>query len=535
MSKNYLKKYKFRVNPYDHQFETWDTSKRFKYYALLWEMGIGKSKITIDTFSFMFDNGWINAALIFGNKGSYENWLDEHIPEHLPKHINYKIGIWRANPKVKEKKALEEMFQPTKEVCLKIFIMNIEALSHKRSLDVAVKFTTSHDTFAVIDESTTIKNPKSLRTKAAWSIGRLAKARRILTGSAIDDGPLKAWAQFQFLKPGCLGYTSYYAFRAQFALLEDMETKSKTFKVVVGYKNLEYMREIISKNASIIKTKDCLDLPKKTYLKYNVELTNEQKKHYTLLKEQAFTVIDDMSEETKMTGKTKKMLQKELNFLKEYGANGLQMGSDLYYKKGKDIMRGSKKLVTTKIILTKLLRLHQVVCGHLKDDDGKIHKLKHNRLDVLDSVLEETQGRVIIWANFRENVKEIYKFLCDKYGREKVVHYFGDTTQEDRARAKRVLKRGQEEKVKYFVGNQQTGGFGLNLTAATTAIYYSNNFVGEYRNQSEKRIHRIGQTKPVTYIDLVSPKTIDEKIIKALQSKKSLSDLVTPSNWKEFF
>jgi SNF2 family DNA or RNA helicase len=487
MSKNYLKKYKFRVNPYDHQFETWDKSKRFKYYGLLWEMGIGKSKITIDTFSFMFDNGWINAVLIFGNKGSYENWLDEHIPEHIPKHINYKIGIWRSVLRVKEKRALEEMFQPTKEVCLKIFIMNIEALSHKRSLDIATKFIRSHDTFSVIDESTTIKNPKSLRTKAAWTIGRLSKARRILTGSAIDDGPLKAWAQFQFLKPGCLGYTSYYTFRAQFALLEDMETKSKSFKVVVGYKNLEYLREIISKNASIIKTKDCLDLPKKTYLSYNVELTDEQKKHYTLLKENAFTVLDE------------------------------------------------KSIVTTKIVLTKLLRLHQVVCGHLKDDNGKLHKLKHNRLDVLDSVLEETQGRVIIWANFRENVKEIYKFLCDKYGREKVVHYFGDTKQEDRARAKRVLKRGQEEKVKYFIGNQQTGGFGLNLTAATTAIYYSNNFVGEYRNQSEKRIHRIGQTKPVKYIDLVSPKTIDEKIIKALRSKKSLSDLVTPSNWKEFF
>ena len=263
-----MEKYKFKTKPYKHQYDCWMRSRRNKYYAYLMEMGTGKSKVTLDVAAYMYDQGWINAMIIFANKGSYENWLTEHIPTHLPGHINYEVAIWRSNLKVKEKKKLENLLT-SRKMTLKILIMNIEALPFQRSFNVASKFTKNNDTMAVVDESTTIKNPKAKRTKAAFKIGKLSKARRILTGSPVDNRPLDIWAQYEFLCPGLLGHTSYYSFRAQYAELQEMRTAARSFKVVVGYKNLDRLRVAIAKYAFIIKSEDCLDLPPKIYEKYN--------------------------------------------------------------------------------------------------------------------------------------------------------------------------------------------------------------------------------------------------------------------------
>ena len=85
----------------------------------------------------------------------------------------------------------------------------------------------------------------------------------------------------------------------------------------------------------------------------------------------------------------------------------------------------------------------------------------------------------------------------------------------------------KDPKIRYFVGQPQSGGLGLTLTAASYAIYYSNSFDLEIRLQSEDRCHRIGTTNNVTYIDIEANKTVDGKIIKALRDKKNLADLVT--------
>jgi len=485
--------YRFKIKPYKHQYDAWLRNRRNKYYAYLAEMGTGKSKILIDTAAYMYDQGWINAIIIFGLKGMYLNWLDE-IKLNMPEHINYKVGVWSAAIKVVELRKIDELFT-TKEMSLKILLMNIESLAFDRSKNLALKFTSFYDTMAVVDESTTIKNQKAARTRAAWKIGKLAKVRRILTGSAMDNKPLDIWAQFQFLSNGLLGYTSFVAFRAQYAILEDMTIRAKgalrQFKTVVGYRNLEGLKKSIEKYSFIVKKDDCLDLPPKVYEKYFVELSDEQKYHYERLKKESMTVLSETA------------------------------------------------IVTTKIVLTKLLRLHQLVCGHLVDDDKNIHPIPHYRLTALGSILEEVRGRVIIWANYRACISDIEAFLMKEYGEGSTITYYGETSSDDRDEARRVFKRGSEKeyssKVRFLVGNPQTAGYGLNLTAANTVIYYSNSFDGEKRNQSEDRAHRIGQTEKVTYVDLIAKGTIDEKILAALRVKKSLADLIVSSNWRFFF
>jgi len=84
------------------------------------------------------------------------------------------------------------------------------------------------------------------------------------------------------------------------------------------------------------------------------------------------------------------------------------------------------------------------------------------------------------------------------------------------------------------VGNPQTGGYGITLTAASTVIYYSNGYDLEKRLQSEDRAHRIGQKKSVTYIDLIAEKTVDEKIVKALRKKINIASEVLGEDLKEW-
>jgi SNF2 family DNA or RNA helicase len=171
------------------------------------------------------------------------------------------------------------------------------------------------------------------------------------------------------------------------------------------------------------------------------------------------------------------------------------------------------------------MRLQQICCGFLQPDEGEIQSLDNNRTDELLNILDETQGKVIIWASYTYDIKKIRDTLSEKYGEESVACYYGETPQDER---QTIVEEFQdpENPLRFFVGQPRTGGYGITLTAANTVIYYSNSYDLEIRLQSEDRAHRIGQTNKVTYIDLVSPNTIDEKILIALKSKIDIAGQV---------
>jgi SNF2 family DNA or RNA helicase len=175
------------------------------------------------------------------------------------------------------------------------------------------------------------------------------------------------------------------------------------------------------------------------------------------------------------------------------------------------------KTVTTMTALTQLMRLHQITCGHFSADDGTIQEVKNNRLAELLDVLEEVEGKAIIWAHYQHDVRNIFKILEEKFGPGSVVHYYGKTLPEQRDYAIKNFKNNN--KVRFFVGTPQTGGYGITLTQANTVIYYSNGYDLEKRMQSEDRAHRIGQKKTVTYVDIIAEETVDTKIVKSLRKK----------------
>ena len=185
----------------------------------------------------------------------------------------------------------------------------------------------------------------------------------------------------------------------------------------------------------------------------------------------------------------------------------------------------SGELSTTTNVLTQIMRLQQICLGHLTDDDGQIHELPSNRLAALLQITEELQGSALIWATWSRDVRSIAQALRERFTDGSVAMLHGETPDAER---QGIVERFQDvaDPLRFIVGHPKTGGYGLTLTAASTVIYYSNSYDLELRLQSEDRAHRIGQTSSVTYVDLIAPKTLDEKIVEALRNKSNIASTI---------
>ncbi len=216
-----------------------------------------------------------------------------------------------------------------------------------------------------------------------------------------------------------------------------------------------------------------MDLPDKTFIEEHVEMTKEQTKAYNEMKDLCMAQLS------------------------------------------------SGEIVTTTQALTKLLKLHQILTGFVIDDEGTTHELPSNRIKRLLQIAEAKKPLVIFCA-YRQNVAQVRDALWEAYGADKVVTYFGDTSQHERTQAVTRFQNGEAD---FFIGTSAAAK-GLTLHRADTTVYFSNNYSLETRLQSQDRIHRIGQTNRCTYIDLITPNTIDQMILAALAAKKDLATTV---------
>ena len=450
-------------------------------YAYFMEMGTGKTKVLIDNMSMLYDRGKIDGALIVAPKGVIGTWFNQEIPTHLVDHVENKAVLWQALINKKQKEKLDSLFKTGED--LHILVMNVESFSTAKGAQFAQKFLISHKTLMVIDESTTIKNPKAKRTKSIINLSKLAKYRRILTGSPVTKNPLDLYSQCEFLDPYLLDFQSFYAFRNRYAEMRTANFYGRSVQIVAKFRHLEELAAKLKPFSFRVLKEDCLDLPAKTFMKREIELSKEQKEVYKQMKKMALAFF-----------------------------NG--------------------KGVTTATALTQIMRLQQITCGHFTADDGSIQNIKNNRLSELMNILDEIEGKAVIWAHFQHDVKNIIKEIQKVHGPGSVVDYYGLTPKD--IRQNNIEKFQTNDEVKYFVGTPATGGYGITLTAASTMIYYSNGYDLEKRLQSQDRIHRIGQKKPVTYIDIIAEDTVDTKIVKALRKKINIASEVMGEELKDW-
>jgi SNF2 family DNA or RNA helicase len=473
--------YKFKTKPYAHQLTALEKSWNKETFAYFMEMGTGKTKVLIDNLAMLYDKGKVDGILIIAPKGVVGTWYKQELPTHLPDHIEKVTVLWQPLITKKQQESLDELFATDNK--LHILIMNVEALSTLKGKKFASSFLNSHSSMMAIDESTTIKNSSAKRTKNILELSNMAKYRRIMTGSPVTKNPLDLYSQCEFLSPWLLNFQSFYAFRNRYAEMKTIHARGRSIQVVNHFKNIGELSDKLKDFSYRVLKEDCLDLPDKIYIKRHVSLTPDQLRLYNQMKTAALAIL-----------------------------NGKQ--------------------VTSVTVLTQLMRLHQITCGHFTADDGSTQSVDSNRLNELMSVLDETEGKAIIWANYQLSVGEIIQRIIKDHGEGSYVHYYGLTSQEERQ--DNILKFQNDPKCRFLIGTPQTGGYGITLTQANTVIYYSNGYDLEKRLQSEDRAHRIGQKKSVTYVDLIAEKTIDEKIVKALRKKINIASEVMGEELREW-
>ena len=477
--------YKYKFKPFDHQVDAleygWDRIE----FGLFMEMGTGKSKVLIDNMGMLYQAGEINFALVIAPKGVYRNWVAKEIPEHMSDDIPHRVIRWVSGPNKKQQEEMRSV--KDKFEGLTIFVMNVESFSSLKGQKAGDWMARALGTggMIAIDESTTIKNHKAKRTKALMKIAAQFKYRRLLTGSPVTKSPMDIYSQCEFLRPGLLGYDSYYAFQGRYAVVQRKTMGQAAFQQIVGFKNLDELTKRIDMFSFRVLKKDCLDLPDKIYTARYVGMTKEQFDMYEQIRKHAMVLLD------------------------------------------------SGEMSTAPAVITQMLRLQQIMSGHLKTDEGDMLYFPSKRMEALEEIINEHDGKAIIWSRFRHDIIGMTDMLNKKFGAGCAVSYFGDTSDDDRAAA--VLNfQNPDHPLKYFVGNPATAGYGLTLTEANLVVYYANDFNLETRIQSEDRAHRIGQKNNVTYIDLICEGSIDEHIVKALRTKIDIGAKVLGEDAREW-
>jgi SNF2 family DNA or RNA helicase len=459
----------FKTKPYRHQLDAYNFAKDREFSALFMEQGTGKTKVALDVVAHNIIRRHVKAVIIIAPKGVHTNWLNREIPKHLSNNIEANYLLWNSAKTKKNIKAQEFVLKDDKPFFL---FINIDALITKAAKELIAKII-RRKTMVIVDESSRIKTPSAKRTKEIVKLGANVAKRLILTGTPVTQSPFDVYAQFKFLSP-TIFHKSYLCFKHKYGIFtKKYTTGGATYEELLAYQNLDLLKAEVKKHAFIITKEECLDLPAKVYQVDSVELSNEQKKHYTEVQELLRTIIND---------------------------------DELLLKN----------------TLTQIIKLQQITSGFLKlDDETHIIDGINPKLKRLEERLEESTGKVIIWTRFKAEVDLVASLL----NKNEAVFYTGETSKEDREQA--VVRFQTDDTCRYFVGNPSTAGLGLTLTAASTVIYYSNSFSLEDRLQSEDRAHRIGQDKSVLYIDLVAKDTIDEQIKRALEAKESMAKLIT--------
>jgi hypothetical protein len=473
----------FKTKPLNHQFKSFEISKDLKFYGLFFEQGCGKTKVIIDTASYLFLNKKIESMVVVAPNGVHENWLTDEMPKHC--NIQYEQFLWNGSFSKQILRNIDKMLEPSDK--LKIWCFNVECFVGEKQKSLLIKILKRNKTMLVVDESQTIKNHQAKRTKFFESISDLATYRRIMTGTPITNGIENIYSQLNFLSSSIIGISSFYNFKAKYCSTTEMSMGgNKKFQKIIGYKSIDDLQTKIQAHTYRVLKKECLDLPEKIYQKESYDLTKEQRRHYDEIKKEGITYI--------------------------------QMCKD------------NNLPITFDNILVKMKKMQQISLGYMLNIEEKsiieIVKPEENpRLLKLKELLEKIDGKVIIWTIYTQDIIYISKMLGDK-----AVRYDGKIAEEQKQANKKMFKENQN--IKYLIANTQSMARGHTLTEAETSIYYCNSFDLELRLQSEDRNHRQGTKNNVLYIDIQANKTLDSRIISALRHKKKIADyaLQDPEN-----
>lgn len=447
-----------------------------KGFGLLFEMGCGKTLTAIAIAGAGYQMGKVERLLIVAPTSVVAVW-----PKELQEYAKFKYTCKTLLGEKKQRiKQIDDLLKfPFK--ALKVAVINYESTWRPEILEKLKEFDAD---MVIADESQRIKTYDAAQSKAMHELGDQARYKLILSGTPVQTAAIDIWSQYRFLDKTVFG-DNFFKFRGRYAIMGGYGNKK-----IVGYKDLE---GLIKKEHSIAfrVTKDeALDLPEQTFETRKIQFNQKEKNLYERIKKDSYAELDG-------------------------GGH-----------------------ITATTVLTRLLRLQQLAGGFLVQDDAQKPQLvSRAKLDALGDIIEDyiigSGKKLVIFARFIAEVKAIMELADKVLPKElKQVAIYGDIKKEDRGD---IVKQFQEDpKTVLFIGQIDTAGTGITLTAADTCVYYSKNFNYATYSQSLSRIHRIGQRNCCTYIDLEIEGTIDELISKALSRKEDMAKTVV-DNWRDFF
>ena len=332
----------------------------------------------------------------------------------------------------------------------------------------------------VCDESQRIKSPSS---KVSKFLGRLADrvgVRVIMTGTPVSEGALGWYGQFRFLDKSVLG-KSFVNFKSRYAV----EVDTGSYRMVVGLKNLDELEDKVMARCHRVSKAEALDLPDEVNMEVVFDLSAKARRVYDGLVRESFAALDD------------------------------------------------ERFVSVDNALSRLLRLQQVTGGFAPDADGELVLVDDGKIRACESVVDDLLDagkKCVIFYRFSAEGDRIRSMLEGK--KIGFASIYGGVKGSDRSE---LVRRFQEDDdCRVFVAQIQAAGLGITLTAADTSIFFSTGFsAGDYE-QARARVHRIGQDKRVTHIHLLARDSVDEKVFRVLEEKRSVSEDLVDGGWKRY-
>jgi SNF2 family DNA or RNA helicase len=536
---------------FPHQQQLLDQTWERPAWAVFFQTGVGKTAPTIHTAARLYQAQRIDGAVVVAPNMVHRNWITDEIPLHSP--IAWRGLDWHSSRGKGQDRAVASLLE-TPRGTLPWLAITYDGLitprGRKAVLDFLARFPRA---ILIIDEGSRVKNPEALRTKKVAALRKLSSYARLLNGTPTTQSPTEIYAQMKLLDEMYWirhGIGSFTAFKARFCVFKkiviggeddreanelkgpngrtaiiphdadpegvmayeqlDLEgvlgetpasrpktretsptpttpTTGRTIEIVVGYRELDKLHAMIQPlSTRLTKEQAGLNLPPKLYQRLVFEMAPEQRRVYDQLRKEYMVELD----------------------------NGV--------------------LITAALAMVRILRLQQVACGYLPNPDDPegepilVPKGENPRLAAFTDWLEDIGSQqVIVWARFTRDVDLITRSL----GPPRCVRYDGQVPEKEKIKSLELFMSGKRQ---ICVAKAASMGMGLTLVNSSLSFYYSNTFSLLERLQSEDRQHRLGQHNPVTYIDLVADKTVDEKILRSLRENYEMSQRVVGDEFRSW-
>ena len=474
----------------EHQRRAFLISRDAKAFAYLMEQGTGKTKVVIDNACYLFKEGKIDCLIIVAwPNGVHRMWVDDELPKDMS--VPYLSQFWSSNMNKKKSFAIQKVLECRRQGKMPVMTFNVEAFTAAAAKECMFSFLKRYKCMVVIDQSASIKNPSSLRTK--FLIDEVAEHKnalykRIMDGDPVAEGAEELYSQFKFLDENIIGHDTITGFRSEYCNIHPK------FRSVIGYRNLEALQERIKPFCFRVMADECLDLPERIYKRWHFPLSKEENRVFTDMRKKSLAFFTARPEDEEA--------------LEELPENGV---------------------IEETLAIVKNMRLQQISSGWWPEKDNfqaLEPKSSPSRLVALTSLLLGAKGKALIFARFRADLELIQKTLG-----KQAVSYHGGIGENARAEAKDRFMNDPD--ILYFIGQPRNAGIGHTLTAAQHVIFYSNDHSLRLRAESEKRAHRKGLKTTLHIWDLCAKGTQDKKILDALKNKRNIATeiLQDPENF----